>query len=194
MEDVDRASWAATFFCLGIWAFEAQMVILRVYFVLKDTRTPTVISICMIVLNFALNLTLVWPLREGGIALSTTIAAILQGAILLFILRKRLGSLGVKALLKNVGLSILVTALMVEAGVLLWIIPLPWEHGGLALSVREKLLTACVKLPLLVGACAGIYVGLTAFLNMPEVGDLPVIGRFALKLLVRFKARGATKS
>src|SRR5207244_3792401 len=33
-DDVNRAYWASIFFCLGIWAFEAQMVIARVFFVL----------------------------------------------------------------------------------------------------------------------------------------------------------------
>ncbi len=43
-------------------------MILRVFFVLKDTVTPTKVSIAMVVLNFALNLTLVWFMQEGGIA------------------------------------------------------------------------------------------------------------------------------
>jgi putative peptidoglycan lipid II flippase len=178
-EDIDRAYWAAIFFCVGIWAFEAQMVILRVFFVLKDTRTPMGVSLAMIVLNLGLNLTLVWFLREGGIALSTTIAAVVQGAILLLILRRRLGKLGVSALMANVGKSALAALVMVMIGWLLLQIPLPWEKGeGGAMEVREKILTALVKLPLLVGVCGAVYVGLTRWLGMPEVGDLPVVGRF----------------
>jgi putative peptidoglycan lipid II flippase len=174
--DIDRAYWAAIFFCIGIWAFEAQMVILRVFFVLKDTRTPMAVSLLMIVLNFGLNLTLVWFLQEGGIALATTTAAILQGAILLMILRRRLGTLGVSALLSNVGKSTLCAAVMVMAGWLLLQIPMPWE-GEDVRDVRAKILTAVVKLPLLVGVCGAVYIGLTRWLGMAEVGDLPVVGR-----------------
>jgi len=190
LADIDRAYWAMIFFCIGIWAFEAQMVILRVFFVLKDTRTPTRISLAMIVLNFALNLTLVWYLREGGIALATTLAAILQGAILLTILRRRLGPLGMRSLLINVGKSLVITAVMVEIGYVLAAIPLPWETAGGAIGVREKLLTAGVKLPLLVGVCGGVYVGLAAFLRMPEVRDIPIVGR----LFPRTDKSAATKN
>ncbi len=48
---VDRAYWAATFFCLGIWAFEAQMVILRVFYAFRDTVTPMKVAVAMIVLT-----------------------------------------------------------------------------------------------------------------------------------------------
>ena len=181
-DDVNRAYWASIFFCLGIWAFEAQMVITRVFFVLKDTRTPTIVALCMIALNITLNLTLVWFLQEGGIALSTTLAAIIQGAILLLILRKRLGRLGVRSMLSSVGMELLATIVMVEAGYLLSLLPMPWDPHGVqiadaAIRVKAKLLTALVKLPLLVAVCGAIYVGLMRFLRMPEVRDLPFISR-----------------
>ena len=184
-DDIDRAYWASIFFCLGIWAFEAQMVILRVFFVLKDTRTPMIVSFLMIVLNLGLNLTLVWWLREGGIALSTTIAAVLQGAILLLMLRKRLGALGVSSLMANVGKSLLAAVVMTMVGWLLVQIPLPWEGAavGAADAWRGKVLTALVKLPLLVGACGAVYVTITAWLGMAEVGDIPVVGRVVRKVV-----------
>jgi len=182
-DDVNRAYWASIFFCVGIWAFEAQMVITRVFFVLKDTKTPTKIALCMIVLNFALNLTLVWFLREGGIALATTIAAVIQGAILIGILRHRLGRLGTRGLIVNAGLGLLATLVMVEVGYLLSAIPMPWEPTGVLIAdpatrVHAKLLTALVKLPVLVGVCAGVYIALARFLNLGEVADLPLIGRW----------------
>ncbi len=138
-DDVDRAAYASIFFCLGIWAFEAQMVILRVFFVLKDTRTPSKVSVAMIALNFSLNLTLVWFLQEGGIALATTIAAIVQGSVLLLILRRRLGRLGMKSLGVSVGKSALATLIMVQVGWLLSRIKMPWESGvWLEWDVQEK--------------------------------------------------------
>jgi putative peptidoglycan lipid II flippase len=181
-EDIDRAYWASIFFCLGIWAFEAQMVILRVFFVLKDTRTPSKVAVGMIALNLTLNLTLVWFLREGGIALATTLAAIIQGAILLLILRRRLGRLGIRSLVVNAGKCVVMTAVMMEVGYLLTLLPMPWERGDAVMTpaalLHAKLLTALVKLPLLVAVCGGVYLGLAGFLKMPEVFELPVIGRF----------------
>jgi len=182
-DDVNRATFAAIFFCMGIWAFEAQMVIIRVYFALGDTRTPTRVALWMIGLNFLLNLTLVWFLQEGGIALATTLAATIQGGILLWILRRRLGDLGARPLLTGAGVSILVTIVMVECGDLLLLVPAPWEPHGILIAdpatrVHVRLLTALVKLPLLVCCCATIYIGLMRFLGAPEVAELPLVGRF----------------
>ncbi len=151
------------------------MVILRVFFVLKDTKTPTKVALAMVVLTFGLNITLVWFLREGGIALATTLAAVVQGGVLLMILRKRLGRLGVRSLLGNVGKSLLATVIMVQVGYLLW---LPFENGNGAMDVRTKLLKAGVELPLLVGVCGGSYVGLAWLMGMREVEDVPVVGRW----------------
>jgi putative peptidoglycan lipid II flippase len=180
-DDIRRAYWASIFFCLGIWAFEAQMVILRVFFVLKDTKTPTAVSLLMILLNVGLNLTLVWFLQEGGIALATTTAAVVQGVILLTILRRRLGPLGMRALAANVGKSLIAAVVMVQVGWLVAQIPMPWNAGaaaaGGAMDWRAKVLTSVVKLPLLVAACGGVYLGIARFFRMPEVADVPLVGR-----------------
>jgi hypothetical protein len=71
----------------------------------------------------------------------------------------------------------LATLVMVQAGWLVAKIPMPWETGAVAMGMREKVLTAVVKLPALVAVCGGVYVGLTRFLGMAEVFDLPVVGR-----------------
>ncbi len=57
--------------------------------------------------------------------------------------------------MKNVAKSVVITAVMVQAGYLLLMIPMPWD----AMAVKGKLLTAGVELPLLVGSLRGIYVG-----------------------------------
>ncbi len=178
-DEVARANAAAIWFCLGIWAFEAQLVILRVFYALGDARTPMKVAASMVALNLALNLTLVWFFQEGGIALSTTIAASLQTVILLFILRKRIGPLGIRSLASTIGLSLLATLVMVEIGLLIRGIHLPWE--GAAVGMRAKILTALVKLPLIVGASAAVYLAITWFFGMPELADLPLLGRYLRK-------------
>ena len=178
--DIHRAYWASIWFCIGIWAFEAQMVIGRVFFVLKDTVTPTKVVLCMIVLNLGLNLILVWPLQEGGIALSTTIAAVIQSGVLLLILRRRLGPLGMRALAHNVLRGLAATLAMVLVGLVLNKLA-DAVHLGAGDEVREKLLTALVKLPLIVGASAAVYLGLAAAMGMPEVQEVPLVGRFFRK-------------
>jgi len=192
VEEIQRANYAAIWFCLGIWAFEAQLVILRVFYALGDTRTPMKIAAGMVVLNLALNLTLVWFLQEGGIALSTTIAASVQTCVLLFILRRRIGALALRSLGTTVGMSLLATVAMVEAGLLIRAIPLPWEAGG-GLDQRGRILTALVKLPMIVAGSAVVYFAVTMFFGMGEVREVPVVGR-VLRRFVPAGDRGSGSS
>jgi putative peptidoglycan lipid II flippase len=179
-EEVDRAYWASIFFCVGIWAFEAQMVVLRAFYALGDTRTPLKVALSMIALNLALNLTLIWFLKEGGIALSTTIAAACQFVILLAILRKRIGAFGADGIASHVLKGILATALMLAA---CWgasiLLTLMFEKLGLIGDDRnKKILIAAIRLPIILIVAAAVYAISARTLKMPEVAEMPIIGRF----------------
>ncbi len=174
--DIDRATWAAVCFCAGIWAFEAQMVILRVFFALGDVRTPMRLACWMVALNFACNITLVWFLREGGLALSTTIAATVQCVVLLTILRRRFGRLGMSEVRRSVTKGLAATLVMGLAvyGVLCALRYVPIAPGETKMA---KLLTALVHLPIIVVVGAAVYAAMAWILRMPEIEEMPVIGR-----------------
>jgi putative peptidoglycan lipid II flippase len=176
-EDIDRAAWAAIWFCAGIWCFEAQMVILRVFYAMRDTMTPMKVAVGMVVLNFVLNVTLVWWMKEGGLALATSISAFVQCVILLWILRGRLGALGLKAIGGTVGKCLVASLLMVEVGFLVRGIRFPWEVVGADGVMQGRVLTAVVKLPVVVLVSAGVYFGVVVFFGMKEAREVPVVGR-----------------
>jgi putative peptidoglycan lipid II flippase len=179
--EVDRAYWASIWFCVGIWAFEAQMVLLRAFYALRDTKTPMKVAVAMIGLNFALNLTLVWFLREGGIALSTTIAASIQCFVLLAILRKRVGRLGLAVLRVSIIKGLIATAIMVEA---CWattgILERVFATAGLAGATRttQVWIMALVRLPVILVVAAVVFAAMAWLLGMPELKDMPLIGRW----------------
>ena len=60
---------------------------------LKDTRTPVAVSLTAVAVNIALNLWLVRVMGYRGLALGTAVAAVVNGALLLLLLRRRLGGL-----------------------------------------------------------------------------------------------------
>ena len=86
----DATSWALAFYSLGIPFFAIIKVALSGFHARKEMDTPVKISIICISVNLILNLILMWPLKQGGIALATVISSILNNFLLLFILRKRL--------------------------------------------------------------------------------------------------------
>lgn len=94
-KSLNATSWALSFYALGIPFFASMKILLSGFYSRKDMKTPLKISIICIMLNIILNLILMWPLRQGGIALATVIASILQNTILIFILKKELKELKV---------------------------------------------------------------------------------------------------
>jgi putative peptidoglycan lipid II flippase len=89
-ESAYRTSYTVLFYAVGIWAYCGLHVLIRAFYSVKDTITPVKIGAICVGLDFVLNLSLIWVLREGGLALSTAISAIVQIIILTIILQKRL--------------------------------------------------------------------------------------------------------
>ena len=89
-----RAAAVLTFFILGLWAYCAVHVLSRAFYSLHDSKTPVRVAVTTTVLNLALNLILVWPMREAGLALSTSICGAFNAIRLAYLLRKRVGRIG----------------------------------------------------------------------------------------------------
>lgn len=91
-----RTTSVIFFYAIGVWAYSASHVIIRAYYSIQDTLTPVKVGAGMVGLNLILNLTLIWFLREGGLALATAISAIVQIIILFIILQRKLNITGTK--------------------------------------------------------------------------------------------------
>lgn len=89
-ESAYRTSRVILFYAIGIWAYCGLHVLIRAFYSVKDTITPVKIGAICVGLDFVLNLSLIWILQEGGLALSTAISAIVQIIILTIILQKKL--------------------------------------------------------------------------------------------------------
>jgi putative peptidoglycan lipid II flippase len=89
-ESAYRTSRVILFYSTGIWAYCGLHVLVRAFYSLKDTITPITVGALCVGLNIILNISLLWLLQEGGLALSTSCSAILQIIILTRILQKKL--------------------------------------------------------------------------------------------------------
>jgi len=86
-----RARAALVAYSAAIWAYSANQVLARAYYARGDTRTPALVAVGVLALNLALNLTLLWWLREAGLAWATAIAAGAQTLALGLLLGRRHG-------------------------------------------------------------------------------------------------------
>jgi putative peptidoglycan lipid II flippase len=124
---------ALGFYALGLVAFAAAEILVRTFYAMRDTRTPVYVGIGAVLLNIGLG----WSLLRihptlGMLALAFSIANTSEAAILLWLLRPRLGELGGdfwRALMRMLGATLACAATLLA---LLWISQptLPFLQNG----------------------------------------------------------------
>ncbi|MGB4504905.1 MAG: murein biosynthesis integral membrane protein MurJ [Syntrophaceticus sp.] len=90
-ESTLATSTALFYYSFGIIGYAGSQVLNRVYYSLKDTKTPVVVGIATVFLNIILNLWLVKPMGHNGLALAYSLVGIVNMLALLFLLRAKLG-------------------------------------------------------------------------------------------------------
>jgi len=108
----------------AVWAYCAAPVMVRGYYALGDRITPVKIGTACVALDLLLNLLLIWPLAEAGMALSTALVSCLQVAVLVARFARRSHPLQWSTLGTTTLKTMLATALMgLAAGATLWLLP-----------------------------------------------------------------------
>ena len=82
---------ALLYYAVGLWAFSTIRVIVAAFYALQDTKTPVRIAIVALIVNTAMSVILMFPLKHGGLALATSIASAVNVVTLSVILARRIG-------------------------------------------------------------------------------------------------------
>lgn len=94
---LNASACALFWYAFGIPAFAATKVTVSGFYSRKQMKTPVYVSVVCIVLNVILSLSLMNSMKQGGIALATTVTAYLNNLILLYLLRRELGRMPLKS-------------------------------------------------------------------------------------------------
>lgn len=89
-------SSALLFYSIGMLGFGLREILSRVFYSMQDTKTPMINAAIGMIINILLNLILSRLLGIGGLALATSIAAIVTTFLLFMNLRKKIGPFGMK--------------------------------------------------------------------------------------------------
>jgi putative peptidoglycan lipid II flippase len=95
----EQTASALLFYSIGLFAYGATKILQSCFFALKDTLTPAKISAVALIVNIILNYILMFPLKLAGLALATSISGINTFIILLWLLRKKIHSFGVRTII-----------------------------------------------------------------------------------------------
>jgi putative peptidoglycan lipid II flippase len=123
--DTYQTAGALLWYCTGLAAYSAVKVVVPTYYALKDTRTPVAVSMLAVCLNIALNVALMHVLKHRGLALATSATMTFNLVCLLFLLRRRIGPLGLRSVANAVARIGVASAIM---GVAVWAIERQLEH------------------------------------------------------------------
>ncbi|MDR3492378.1 MAG: murein biosynthesis integral membrane protein MurJ [Gammaproteobacteria bacterium] len=88
-QSVIMASKSLTAFAVGIVPFMLIKVLAAGFYAKQDMGTPVRIGILAMIANMVFNLILIWPLKHAGIALATSLAAVLNTGFLYYFLQKQ---------------------------------------------------------------------------------------------------------
>ncbi|EKD55384.1 MAG: hypothetical protein ACD_60C00012G0009 [uncultured bacterium] len=86
---VIMAHKSLSMFALGIAPFMLIKILAAGFYAKQDMRTPVHIGIVAMISNMVFNVILIWPFKHAGIALATSLSAMLNSGFLFYFLRKK---------------------------------------------------------------------------------------------------------
>jgi putative peptidoglycan lipid II flippase len=101
--DTVQTANALAAYSIGLAGYAAVKVLSPAFYALNDARTPMLISLGSIAVNYVLNSLLVGPFGHVGLAFSTSAVALVNFAMLVLFMRRRLGGMDGR----RVGLNVL---------------------------------------------------------------------------------------
>lgn len=153
---ITLTSSALFFYSLGTIGFGLREILARAFYSLQDTKTPMINAAIGMALNIVLIVILSRYMDISGIALSTSIAAIVTTVLLFISLRKKIGAFGIKKILASFLKMLFASAVM-----------------GVAVKVSFAWLATLIgsNTSLLVSAGIGAvcYFGIIFFMKIDEV-------------------------
>ena len=151
--DTIATAAALQFYAIGLCGYSIVRIISPTFYAVGRSRIPVMVSAGSVVVNIALNVTLVRMLGYRGLALGTSITAIINASVQLFLLRREIHGIAGSRIAASFMKVIAASAVM---GVVTWTVHqamigvLP--GASLALQMLRLLVTIVASLAALVAA------------------------------------------
>ncbi len=148
----EMTAQALLYYAMGLVAFAGVRIIVPVFYSLQDTRTPVKVAFLGLLANAGLGVVLMIPLKHGGLALAASLAAGVNFAVLGGLLRKKIGRIGARKILRSFAKNLSASILM---GITAYAICFQtrWDTSGIS-GVKIVLLCGAVSIGVLVYGAA----------------------------------------
>jgi putative peptidoglycan lipid II flippase len=179
--DTQQTAVALSYYAIGLMGYAALKVLSPAFYALNDARTPMLVSLGSILVNYAVASTMIRfaGLGHAGLALSTSAVALFGFLVLFAILRQRIGGVYGRDLVTQIGKVSLASAIMgavifaTSRGMAIW----------LGVSQMARLADLSVSIP--VGLA--VYYGACRALGLSDIDG--VIRAFAGPIQRRLQGR-----
>lgn len=156
-------------YTIGLVAFCVLFVLQRTFYALGDTRTPfffTLFQVSLVVVGAISCSLLPKPWIAVGIALVITVSGIAQTVLAAVLLRKKLGGIDGRRILRSMSKYLVAAILPAVLGVVLLILLGGTEEGGFALSGRFQAIVSMMIIGLVM---AVTYFGMLMLMRTSEL-------------------------
>ena len=196
LDSAESTAVPLAFFSFGLVGLASVEILTRSFYAMRDSRTPVIVSIAQFILKIALSILFLsiiflnsvsasaisWGL--GVLALSTSLAGLLEALVLLWLLQQRIGGLALRALAKFTGQVLLAAGAM---GVALLILRFFLDHILVTTDPGQTLgfggtMMAFIKLLLELSAGLIVYIRATRMLGLEEFWNQGPIKRVLQRL------------
>ena len=157
------------FFAFGIVEQSASVILPRTFYALQDTWTPVLLSGITLLVNIVLMNVLVKPLAQGGLALATSLSGIVNMLLLLYFLKRKIGSIDGRRIITSLTKILFASTIM---GMAVWLV-----FRFTSTFAGSKFLGSLLNL--VVGICVGVvvFLFLAVLLRMQELAFVVGIAR-----------------
>jgi putative peptidoglycan lipid II flippase len=170
--DTAATAAAVRLYAIGLVGYSAVRIASPTFYAIGDSRTPAVVSSVVILVNVLVSIALVHAMGFAGLALATSIAAVANAAILLLLLRGRLGGLGGRRLLLTFTKVTLAAGVMAVTAVAI-------QHAMDRVAPGAHLGVRALRLAASIGGGVAALAGVAKILRVEELDEVSalVLGR-----------------
>jgi putative peptidoglycan lipid II flippase len=180
--DTTQTAHALAAYAIGLAGYGAIKVLSPAFYALSDARTPMLISLGSIAVNYLMNSLLVGPFGHVGLACSTSTVALVNFFLLALFMRHRLGRIDGRRL---GGTVLRIVAATLPMALSAWAI-----SAAVALFPVKGLLLHSVQVSSAIGCATLVFYFACRLLRVEELGEaIDAIGGRLSRVLTRHKAK-----
>lgn len=165
VHDTEATAAALTCYAIGLTGYSAVKIASPTFYALHEPRKPVIVSAASVLANAMLNIALVHRFGYLGLAVGTSVTAILNSSVLLEMLRRRLGGIEGARLLRVLVRTLAVSAVM---GAAAWGL----EYGMRLAMPGRGLLVQLVDVGVAIAGALVVLVGTARLVGLSELTDV----------------------